>query len=172
MNRDKTAKHIVASTCTLIALAILEVAAIGATKNTIEDKKFDLDYRTVNTRDFSLNEEGAYAEYVGKEYGETASDGYTFYRIYLPVENYGTCEIEKSDLYISVKNENYSDTNYFYSDYSKYDYISEDIVPSGREGYATYIVQVKDEVEFIKLSCEGYSDNETAAEYMIELPRE
>jgi hypothetical protein len=109
-------------------------------------------------------------EYLGQMYQGNAQNGYSYYRISIPIRNVGEEEFNESyDLYLDVQGEDYDDVKNYYTSGSSSDftYVCRNVIPVGLSGVAQKVVLIKDGVDEVDVryyyDSDSYYDGKTPA---------
>ncbi len=115
------------------------------------------------------------AKHIGNSYrGEQASEGYSYYLIFLHVNNQGNSSKSVNNLGFYPEGEYYDDIidGGYVSDKeetSDFEYENTPIVPAGEDAVVSYYLQVKNGVKKIYAACYGEDSFEDGAKMEIRL---
>lgn len=109
-------------------------------------------------------------EKLGDVYEGNSEQGYTFYKIVVPVTNTGTAPGYSLSHYIHGDEYYVKEYDYYYNDFY---WESRENIPPAADGILDWVIQVKDGVTEIDLKIFQEQDGELqGADYNLQLPRE
>ena len=168
---------------TILLIAVLVLALIGLpisismSGKMIEDASWEKKYSSKHVDSYEPLD-GAYAAYIGDKYAGVAEDGYGYVRVYFPLLNNGTEEVE--DLNINL--EDGDDYEVYSNVYHAYDttdgdfvYDVEDTVFPGQMGYVSEVYKVKNTVNQLRFTVyktyEDYRAKTDGTPYQVSIQR-